>query len=544
MRVCTAAQMAAIDAETIAAGTPGLELMERAGTAMAAEVLEFLADTRQEHDHHHESLPRVLVICGKGNNGGDGLVTARHLSNAGLPVVVMMLADHEQMAPSTRTNFNRLPDSVDLLQPAKEHWSDAVGPLLDEADLVVDAIFGTGVKPPLRGAYLPLIEEINDSGVPSVALDVPSGVDGDGGVVDPVALAADLTVTVGLPKRGLLLPPGRDFAGEIKVVDIGFPPEICERLTAEHHWLGRQDYLELLPPRPTHAHKYDFGRLVILAGSRAYGGAAHLAGLGALRSGVGLVKMAVPLELVAATRVGLPEALAVGLATTNAGTIAPLPAEVSQTVLADQQAVVLGPGLAADPATDAWVVQMVAELDRPLVLDADGLGSFSRSGKEPHFVSGQVILTPHAGELGRLLGISSAEVMARRWELVPELARRWRVVLMLKGSPSLIAAPDGRLFFNAAGDDALARGGTGDVLAGLLGGLLAQGAPALEAALLGAYVHGLAGSLAAEQSSPRSVLVREVAAALGPVFGALEKEASAHGELRRRLWPINGGEAR
>ncbi len=538
MRVCTARQMGVIDAKTIAAGTPGQELMERAGLAMTNLVLEFLENSTEVL----EQRGRVLVLCGKGNNGGDGLVVARCLCEAGLSVAVMMVADRDHLSEETRLNYDRLPAGVDVLHPAAGHWVGAAGPLLDEADVVVDAIFGTGINPPLRPPFVDLINTVNDSGVPSVALDIPSGVSGDDGRVDPVALAADLTITVGLPKRGLLLAPGRDFTGDIQVVDIGFPEDICLANSSDHHWLSRQNYLAFLPPRPTQSHKYDFGRVAILAGSRTYGGAAHLAGMGALRSGVGLVKMAVPLELVESTRVGLPEALAVGLATTEAGTIEKVPGAVMEHLLAKQNAVVLGPGLDSDPSTDAWVVDFLAHLELPLIVDADGLGAFSRLDREFKFASSSVILTPHAGELGSLVGLPASEVVARRFELVPELAARWGVVLMLKGSPSLVAAPDGRLFINPTGDDALARGGSGDVLSGLIGGLLAQGLPALESALLGAYVHGLAGTLASENSSPRSVLVRETAAAIGPVWGAMEIEASSHAQLRRQIWPVSSKE--
>lgn len=543
MRVCTARQMAAIDAATIAAGTPGNELMERAGIAMTDGILDFLENAEETLEQNGGARGRVLVLCGKGNNGGDGLVVARCLSKAGLSVVVMMVGDKDDLSADTRQNYDRLPVGVDVLHPARGHWVGAIRPLLDDADVVVDAIFGTGVTPPLRDPYVELINTINDSGVPSVALDIPSGVDGNDGQVDPVALAADLTITVGLPKRGLLLAPGRDFSGEIQVVDIGFPTEICEAHSSDHHWLNRLDYLGLLPPRPTDSHKYHFGRLTILAGSRAYGGASHLAGLGALRSGTGLVKMAVPMELVESTRVGLPEALTVGLASTEAGTIEPVSSTMMDHLLAKQSAVVLGPGLDADQATDTWVADFLGQLKLPVVVDADGLSAFSRLGRDPVFGSSEVVLTPHAGELARLVGIKSSEVLERRFELVVELAVRWGVVLMLKGAPSLIAAPDGRLFINPTGDDALARGGSGDVLSGLVGGLLAQGCSALEAALLGAYIHGLAGTLATENSSPRSVLMRETAAALGPVFGAMEKEASSHATLRHKIWPVSSKES-
>ncbi len=554
MRVSTAREMSAIDRETIASGVPSIELMERAGEAMTEMVLDFL----QEHDDDHVHGPDcghqghgegpgevrgtgVLVICGKGNNGGDGLVVARLLAEADCPASVMLLAAATELSPDAQTNFELLPPEVAVFIPVPENWAEAFIELADSADLVVDGILGTGIVPPLRGPYIDLIRNINDAGVPCLALDIPSGVSGDDGTVDPVAVAADMTVTVGLPKRGLLLAPGRDFAGDIEVVDIGFPDEICETHTPNVHWLPRQEYLGLLPSRSSVSHKYKFGTLLVVAGSRAFGGAATLAGMGALRSGVGLVSLVVPHGLEMATRVSLPEVLTNPVPETDSGTIAALETAVFAALSEGVQALAVGPGLSADANTDAWVCDHLATRDLPLVLDADGLNAFARLQREPAFGGKQVILTPHAGELARLIGLSSAEVEERRFELVAAYAARWQVVLMLKGAPSLIAAPDGRVFINASGDDALARAGSGDVLTGLLGGLLAQGLPALEAALLGAYLHGLAGTAAAQGMSTRSVLVREVATAIGSVFEEMEKEASAVAELRERIWPVNPG---
>lgn len=545
MKVCTAAQMVAIDRETIATGIPGLELMERAGAAMTDVLLEMLAEGQEHdaahacgHDHGPEASPSVVVLCGKGNNGGDGLVMARLLAEEDVRVTVMLLSKPTNLAPDAMTNFDLLPEEVETIDADPADWPEVFAGLAADCDVVVDAVFGTGITPPLRGPHADLFRAVNDAGVRCLAVDIPSGVGGDDGSVDPVAIGADVTVTVGLPKRGLLLAPGRDFTGDIEVVDIGFPEDICARHTDDVHWLPRRDYLDLIPPRPGTTHKYRSGTVCILAGSRAYGGAAHLAGMGALRSGAGLVSLAVPACLETATRVLLPEALTRVLPETETGTIAPLDPAAADDLAEGQRALAVGPGLDTDPETDAWLTGWLRGLDRPMVLDADGLGAFARTGTEPTFASGNVVLTPHPGELAALVGRTSSEVEAERFELVPELAARWNVVLMLKGSPSIIAAPDGRVFLNASGDDALARGGSGDVLTGLVGGLLAQGMTALDAALLGAYVHGLAGTRAAEVASTRGVLVREVAAAIGPVFEALEKEASTIAILRERIWPL------
>ena len=533
MLVCTARQMAAIDRETIAGGIPAERLMERAGQAMTEVLLDFMAAAGSGGENQG-----VLIICGKGNNGGDGLVIARLMAQQQYTVTVILLDGPGELSTEALLNFDRLPGSVTVVIPAAASWPETFAELAEETSVVVDAIFGTGAKPPLRGPFVDLIRAINDAGLPCLAVDIPSGVSGDDGRVDPVAVAADVTVTVGLPKLGLLLAPGRDFTGDIEVVDIGFPDDIRRRHTGDLHWLPRRDYLAMLPPRPSTTHKYKCGRMLVVAGSRDYGGAANLAGLGALRSGAGLVVMAVPLCLEMAMRVGLPEAVTRAVAETDAGTIAPLSTTVLDSMLENQRALAVGPGLGADSATDRWIVEMLGNTALPMVVDADALNAFARTGAEPAFGADHVVLTPHAGELARLAGLSSEETESRRLQLTAELAARWNAVLMLKGSPSLIGAPDGRVFINPTGDDALARGGSGDVLTGLVGGLLAQGLDALEAALLGAYIHGQAGTMAAHGRSNRSVLVREITAAIGPVFEEMEKEASATAPLRELIWPV------
>ncbi len=576
MRVCTAQQMAAIDRATIEGGVPSLDLMERAGRVVADHALEFLAEHAagghdhghehghehgHDHDHDHghacgcgpegcgdpdcadgacghdEPADAVLVVCGRGNNGGDGLVVARLLAEEGAPVVVMLLAAPKELSPDARANLERLPEGVEVVAPRSADWPEAYRELSAGCAIVVDAVLGTGVRLPLPSDLAELLRTMNDCAVPTLAVDVPSGVCGDDGQVDPVAVAADLTVTIGLPKLGLLVPPGRDYAGQVEVADIGFDPGLCDHLAGPWHWLERGSYLGLMPPRPTSVHKGQCGRLLVVAGSRAYGGAAHLAALGGLRSGVGLLTLAAPAGLEIPLRVALPEVLLRALPETAGGTIAALEPTATAGLVAGVDALVVGPGLGNDAATDAWVCALVAGTSLPIVVDADGLNAFARSGRAPALAGRQAVLTPHPGELARLLGLPTAEVAARRLELAAEAASRWGCVVVLKGSPAVIAVPGEGVYINASGDDALARGGSGDVLAGLVGGLLAQGLTARDAALLGCYVHGLAGTAAAREMSSRGVLVREVAAAIGPQWLAMEREASSDAALREHLWP-------
>ena len=515
MLVVTSRQMAAIDRETIALGTPGLTLMERAGEAVAAALAA---------GGWLDAGGPVLIVCGKGNNGGDGLVIARSLAEAGLGVKVLLLAAPSDLTSDARASYESLGPRIAVQCPAPAAWLAALRELAADCTLVIDAVFGTGIEPPVQEPHGALLAGMNGLGLPIVAVDIPSGVGGDDGACDPQAVRAEATITIGLPKLGLLLPPGRDRVGRLTVVDIGFDDDICARHAPPWHLPTLRDYQAMLPARPSDTYKDRVGNLLLVAGSRRFGGAAHLAGLGALRSGVGLLSLLVPDCLESAMRAGLPEAILRPQPTTAAGTLAAVDAALLPDLLQRQNAVAIGPGLDDDPQTGRWVCDLVAGLDKPLVVDADGLSAFARLGRQLSFTSGEVVLTPHPGELARLLGCAPADLTARRFALVPELAARWGAVLLLKGSPTLIGLPDGRLFFNPSGDDSLARGGTGDILTGLVGGLLAQGCRAAEAALLAALTHGLAGELAASRHGRRGVLAREIAAGVAEVLALLGGE--------------------
>ena len=515
MRIATAAQMAAIDHETIEGGVPGLDLMECAGREMTWQLLREFPELAPPD--------RITVVCGKGNNGGDGLVVARLLESLGYEVHILLLAEADGLSSDARVNHDRLPASVTRETPARDQWAQRGHDACTESELVIDAIFGTGIEPPLRGDYGDLIAALNAGPCAIFSLDIPSGVAGNDGAVDPVAVQADATVTVGLPKLGLLLPPGRDHVGRLSVVDIGFEDDVCEHHTDDLHYLLPQDYADLLPARSSTAHKYTTGTALVLAGSRRYGGAALLAGLGALRSGAGLISVALP-ETHASSALGfIPEALVRPLPTTASGGLAPLAPAILADLLARQDALAVGPGLGDDPETDAWITDLLATTDRPLVVDADGLSAFARLGRAPRFAHDEVILTPHGGELSRLAGLESSVPAAERLTRVFELANEWGVTLVAKGSPTMIAAPGRGVVINPTGHDALAHGGTGDVLTGLLGGLLAQGADAFTAAVLGCWLHGRAGELVAEcAGTRRTLLAREVAAHLSDAFAELE----------------------
>ena len=453
-------RMAAADAATIAAGTPGRLLMERAGRAIARAITARFA-------------PRpVLVLCGPGNNGGDGWVVARRLAALGWSVVVASLVDPARLKGDAAAAFARFGGS----------WSGELPAGLDGGWLVVDALFGAGLDRPLEGTARAWVERLARHEGPVVAVDVPSGVEGGSGVVLGAAAAADLTVTFCRPKPGHLLLPGRDLVGELVVADIGIPDALVAsvdegiRRNEPALWAG------LLPRRDSAAHKYRFGHAVVVGGPAHATGATRLAALAALRAGAGLVSVA-----------ARPDALPVYAAALTTVMTKPC-ADVAglEALLADSRfnAWLIGPGAGVGEATRT-VALALARSGRPLVLDADALTSFA---DEPAILFGTLhgacVLTPHDGEYGRLFTHRGDRLLRAR-----KAAATCGAVVLLKGADTVVAAPDGRAAILGAAPAALATAGTGDVLAGVILGLLAQGMPAFEAAAAGAWLHARAGEL-------------------------------------------------
>jgi len=493
MRLVSSAQMRKIDRATIDGGlVPGPELMERAGRGVFAVI------------RRRSRLPlagrRVLVACGKGNNGGDGFVIARHLMQAGAQVTITVLAADLDLAADAKGALHQLIP----LHPTLRKFTDPGGPAafaaeLAVCDLVVDALFGTGVEAPLREPALSAVRAINASGRPVLAVDVPSGLSGD---LDPTpreTVHAQLTATIGLPKLGLYYYPGRAAAGEVEVVDIGFPESVLAAECGLRRLVDRGVAARLVPAQDPAGHKYRRGALLIVAGSRRYGGAPLLVAGGALRGGVGMVYVAVPASLVPLVQTKWPSAIAIALAEDSDGRIAASALPVLREAATRVQAVAIGPGLDRGEETQQLLRGWLGELTLPAVLDADGLMPFAGDYAALAAQPGPRLLTPHSGELAALLGTSAAALEADR-EAQLIAAQRPNLVLLHKGAPSEISGPDGRLYTVAGGDPAMAKGGTGDVLTGLLGALLAQlPERPLDAARLGAWLHAEAGRLAAQR---------------------------------------------
>ncbi|MGE5227907.1 MAG: NAD(P)H-hydrate dehydratase [Planctomycetaceae bacterium] len=506
--VLTPREAVALDRATQARGVGAEALMERAGRAVARAAVDLLGGTYGR---------RAVVVVGKGNNGGDGFVAARHLDAWGARVLVVPLEDPDELREPASTQHARLVAETGArlgrFDPATLRRE------LRRADVAIDAVFGTGFRGVPEDDVADAIAALNEGGAPVVAVDIPSGVDGTTGAVEGVAVRAELTVTFGAAKTGALLMPGAELAGDVRVVDIGFPEDLVPSTTGVSE---PADVAAALPARAADAHKKASGTLVVVAGSRTMTGAARLIGHAAGRVGAGYVFVCVPASILPVVQAGLVETVFVPLPETEAGTVAPAALETVLERLEDADALALGPGLTTAPETRRFVRELVAESPAPLVLDADGLNAFAGEPDALAARSADAVLTPHLGELARLLGPGAGA--ADRLGAARDLAARARAVALVKGSRTVIAAPDGTARINPTGSAFLATAGTGDVLTGTIGGLLARGMSAYDAAWAGAYVHGLAGILAGGAVG-EGTLAGDVAEALPAAVAAVEAQA-------------------
>jgi len=505
MRLVTAGEMRAIDHAAIdTLRVPGLALMERAGRAVAEAALAMAGPGGH-----------FLVLCGAGNNGGDGYVAARLLAAAGRTVELYALAPLERLGPDAREMRE------EALAKGLEPRDAAALPRCraGPGDVVVDAVLGTGLSRPPEGALAEGIAAANrlrEGGARVLAVDLPSGLSADTGRAPGACVRADRTVTFGFLKRGLIFHPGAELAGEVAVADIGLPPAAAARVPVRCALLTTVEARALVPRRDREAHKGDAGRLLAIAGSQGKTGAAHLCLAGALRGGVGLVWLAARPEVLTYALGGLPEAMSVALPGTgplDEGDLAPL-LEVAMAV----DAIVAGPGLPRGPATGPLLRELLARSGKPAVLDADALNALADEPGAVAPLPPATVLTPHPGELARLLRSSIAEVQRDRVESAVAAAAALGCTVVLKGARTVVAAPDAVPSVVPTGNPGMATGGTGDVLAGLTGALLAGGLATFDAARAAAFIHGRAGDLAAQRMGERGLLASDLALAIGEVW--------------------------
>jgi NAD(P)H-hydrate epimerase len=516
----TAAEMRALDRHTIdALGVPGALLMELAGAAVAREAEALRAPGGA-----------VWLFCGPGSNGGDGLVAARHLHLRGVPVRVVAVGDAAAWAGDAGDNARRL-----RALGVSVHGDDAAP---EPGAVIVDAIFGTGLARDVDGAAAAAIRRIRGARCRVLAVDLPSGLDADTGQPHGDAVAAEVTVTIGLPKLGLALEPGRSLAGRVVVARIGITDAAPGIALGAELWT-RAGAARRRPARPRDGHKGRFGHVLVVAGSEGKTGAAALAGLGAARAGAGLVTLACPERTLPVLAARQSEWMTAPVPEAPGGCFGRQAEKPVLELAAARDVVALGPGVGRGEETRAFVRAVARAAPTPLVLDADGLVAFEGALGELRARTAPTILTPHPGEAALLLGVTAAAVNADRPSAARRLAAESGALVVLKGAATVSAEPGGALLVNPTGGPALASGGTGDVLTGVIAGLLAQGLAPRDAAGLGVFVHGAAADRLAERHGPAGVLAGEVAGALPDALRALG-ESGGIGAGDRLAFPEPG----
>ena len=495
MKVSSVAEMRALDREAIEGfGIPEELLMENAGEAACAVLGREVGVVGKS----------FVIVCGIGNNGGDGFVVARRLHAAKAVVKVIVIGDESRLRGAALKNrhiLSRLPIQVETLEEMGSLTAD-----LATCDVVVDALLGTGLSRPVAGLQREIIERINDSGKTVLSLDMPSGVHGDTGAVMGTAVRADLTVTFGLPKRGNLLWPGFDYGGRLYVSPLSFPPSMIEAA-------GLQVSVNNpvpLPPRDPQGHKGTFGDALFIAGAGSYFGAPYLAAMSFLKAGGGYARLAAPAAMTPFLANKGPEIVFAPQQETPAGSVA-LGNKAALLDLAERvDFVVLGPGLSLDAESQQLARELAAELHKPLLIDGDGITALC---EEPMILANRqapTILTPHTGEMTRLTGRSATEVEADRIAVVQETAAKLGAFVVLKGAHSLIGGPDGQVFINLSGNSGMATPGSGDVLTGAIAAMFGLGLAMPEAVRMGVFVHGLAGDLAAAETGADGLLASDI----------------------------------
>ncbi len=519
MKLVTSELIQKIDREAINnRGIPSEQLMENAGRGIAEQMADYV-----------DPLPdksRVAIFCGKGNNGGDGYVVGRYLHQWGHDVTIYFMGPIDKLSNDARLNYDRaLAEKIAMVEAIKmvEISSPNDLPETIECDIIVDAIFGTGFSGAPRGLSADIIEHINSQDAVIVSVDMPSGLNANNGTHEGNVVAADFTFTLAQPKYGLYLSPGRELAGTVFVVPIGIPDDDVAKFEIKDELITPDSVSTMLPFRKPDGHKGDFGKLMVLAGSTGMTGAAALAGESALRSGCGLCKVACPktVQPVLATKMTevmtylLPDVAKKGaLALRGLGEIRKL--------LDQHDAVAIGPGIGTHHETGELIRRLISTLDKPAVVDADGLNALSGHTDILKDKKAPLVLTPHPGEFRRLWDGEYPEEFHDRTEVARQFASTYGVILVLKGSPTIVADPNGRCFVNQSGNSGMATGGSGDVLTGIIGSFLAQGMAALDAAIAGVFIHGLAGDIAANDLTERAMIASDMTDALPEVFELLE----------------------
>ncbi len=522
MKVLTSRQMKEIDRRTIEEiGIPGPVLMENAGLQIF-RVLEVFFPRLQDE--------RIVVVAGKGNNGGDGLVVARHLYNHGAAPLVLLLAGRKEIGGDAALNL-KIAEKIGVAVKEAgsiDGWKKE-RKAIQRASIILDAIFGTGLAKPASGIYAAAIKDINRAKGFKVAVDIPSGLSADSYDLIGPAVKADFTVTLAAPKIAHVLPPAEEWVGDLLVADISVPGHLWNAPELKLDLLERRELYAAFKKRRKDSHKGTYGHLLVLAGSLGKTGAAIMAARAGLVSGAGLVTAALPASCLPIVARSSVELMTEPLAETPEKTISRAALDRVLSLIQGKDALLIGPGLSTNSSTCDFVWELLLKVRTPVVIDADGLNILALKPELLKSLPRPAILTPHPGEFARLIGASTSDVLARKLELVPSFAREHNVYLILKGYRTLIADPAGRVTINSSGNPGMATGGTGDVLSGLAASFLMQLRDPLQAAIAAVYVHGLSGDLAAEKIGERAMVAGDLIRFLRRAIKLMEDESEKRG---------------
>lgn len=503
MKVLTSKEMREIDRKTIEEiGIPGPVLMENAGIRITGAILKRFPRITEEN---------VVIVAGKGNNGGDGFVVARHLFNLGARPNVLLLASKQELKGDAALNLGIAEKiGVEIAEVTKiEEWKKhRIG--LFHASVIVDAIFGTGLLKPAEGLYATAIEDINKAPGFKVAVDIPSGLSSDTHLLIGPAVKADLTVALAAPKIGHVLPPAEEYVGELVISDISIPPFLFEDESLKLEVIEKKDALPYIQKRKRDSHKGTYGHLFVLAGSLGKTGAAVMAAKAALRMGAGLVTVGTPQSCWPVIARSMMELMTEALPETPQKTISEAALPMVLDLLKGKDAVLIGPGISAHPSTAKLVVSLMPKIKVPAVIDADGLNILAENPDALKSFSCPAVLTPHPGEFARLIRRSNKDVLDNRIALAAEFADKYKVFLVLKGYRTLVATPLGKIFINPTGNPGMATGGSGDVLSGMIASLIIQEKNILGATVAAVYLHGLSGDIGAKKIGERSLIAGDL----------------------------------
>lgn len=517
MKVVTAEEMRQIDKRTIESiGIPGHVLMERAGVSVA----RWIKDT---YEGKKDWPGKVVVIAGGGNNGGDGIVAGRELYNSGWSVRVLLLIREDRLSPDCLTQLRiarKMGVPVEFRTDVAER--DVHGAI------VVDALFGTGLNKEIEGTIARVIDFLNSCKAPIISIDIPSGISSDTGQVMGIAIRADTTITFGLPKRGHLLYPGAEYTGRLIIENIGFPEELLNSDDLMIEVLERDKVSSLIPERHPYSHKGDYGHVLVVGGSKGKTGAVIMAARACLRTGAGLVTIGVPESLIDVFQTRVTEEMTLPLPDRGDGSLSSKAHKKMLDLLSEKADVLcIGPGLGVSSDTEGLLTELLKSLSKPTVIDADGINSIT----DPRMLRGckaPIILTPHPGEMARLIQrsgikIDVSDIEGDRIEKARSFAKETGTHLVLKGVPTITASPDGRALINPTGNPGMATAGSGDVLTGMIGALIGQGIKPFEAAASGVYIHGLSGDIAASIKGMHSLIATDIIESIPEAFKGLRE---------------------